>query len=58
LNKLGRENGLLSYEQVKNIAFVKDPFNIESGVLTPTFKVNRFNAKKYFEKEIQELYAA
>ena len=54
--KLGDENKFNSLEKPKQIALLKDPFTIESDVLTPTMKLKRNVAKKVFEDKIVELY--
>lgn len=54
--KLAVENKFNSLEKPKQIALLKDPFTIESDVLTPTMKLKRNVAKKVFEDKIKELY--
>ena len=47
----GKKRDLMSFEQIKAIEFVKEPFTIENGLLTPTFKNRRYAIeKKYFER--------
>jgi long-chain acyl-CoA synthetase len=36
---------------------LKDPFTIESDMLTPTFKLKRNVAKKLYEADIDRMYA-
>jgi len=33
-----------------------DPFTVENDLLTPTMKIKRAVARKYFAKEIKEMY--
>ena len=54
--KLGKARGLMSYEQVKVISFIKEPFTIENGLLTPTFKARRYAIEKKYRDLFQELY--
>jgi long-chain acyl-CoA synthetase len=42
---------------VKSIRLCSELFSLENGLFTPTFKLKRFEAKKKFEKEIQQMYA-
>ncbi|XP_057541271.1 long chain acyl-CoA synthetase 7, peroxisomal [Amaranthus tricolor] len=57
MDALGREAGLRGFEFVKAVTLVPEPFTLENGLLTPTFKIKRPQAKIYFEKEIGEMYA-
>ncbi|CAG7835932.1 unnamed protein product [Allacma fusca] len=53
---LGRERGLKSFEQIKDIYLHPDPFTLEQGLLTPTMKSIRPEMKVFFEKQIQKMY--
>lgn len=55
--KLGKEAGLKTFEQVKDIALYPEMFSIQNGLLTPTLKAKRPEQRKYFQKQIDELYA-
>ncbi|XP_006022878.1 long-chain-fatty-acid--CoA ligase 5 [Alligator sinensis] len=55
--KLGREAGLKSFEQVKEIYIHPEALTIENGFLTPTLKAKRAELTKYFKPQIEELYA-
>lgn len=57
MDALGREAGLRGFEFVKAVTLVSEPFTVENGLLTPTFKVKRPQAKVYFERAIAEMYA-
>ncbi|MEE6460824.1 hypothetical protein FKM82_001113 [Ascaphus truei] len=57
LVRLGKEAGLKTFEQVKDIAIHPEMFSIENGLLTPTLKAKRPELRKYFESQINELYA-
>ncbi|KAH0547215.1 long-chain-fatty-acid--CoA ligase 5 isoform X2 [Cotesia glomerata] len=52
----GREAGLKSFEQVKDIYLHPDPFSIQNGLLTPTLKTKRPQLKAYFKPQIEDLY--
>ncbi|XP_037660332.1 long-chain-fatty-acid--CoA ligase 5 isoform X2 [Choloepus didactylus] len=56
LQKIGKESGLKSFEQVKNIFLHPEPFSIENGLLTPTLKAKRGELSKYFRMQIDSLY--
>ena len=55
---LAKENALNGLEKPKQIKLLKEPFTVESDLLTPTFKLKRNIAKERFSKVIEELYAA
>nr|XP_055032489.1 long-chain-fatty-acid--CoA ligase 5 [Misgurnus anguillicaudatus] len=57
LIKLGREAGLKSFEQVKDVYLHPEMFTIENGLLTPTLKAKRADLIKYFKVQIDSLYA-
>ncbi|NXQ29394.1 ACSL1 ligase, partial [Alaudala cheleensis] len=54
---VGKESGLKSFEQVKDIVLHTEMFSIENGLLTPTLKAKRPELRKYFQSQIDELYA-
>ncbi|NWV34652.1 ACSL1 ligase, partial [Grantiella picta] len=55
--RIGKESGLKSFEQVKDIVLHSEMFSIENGLLTPTLKAKRPELRKYFQSQIDELYA-
>ncbi|XP_072191593.1 long-chain-fatty-acid--CoA ligase 1 [Excalfactoria chinensis] len=55
--RVGKESGLKSFEQVKDIIVHMEMFSIENGLLTPTLKAKRPELRKYFQSQIDELYA-
>ncbi|NXN43218.1 ACSL1 ligase, partial [Rhinoptilus africanus] len=55
--RIGKESGLKSFEQVKDIYIHTEMFSIENGLLTPTLKAKRPELRKYFQSQIDELYA-
>ncbi|GAB2287332.1 Long chain acyl-CoA synthetase 7 peroxisomal [Dionaea muscipula] len=57
MDALGREAELRGFEFAKAVALVPEPFTVENGLLTPTLKVKRPQAKAHFAKAISDLYA-
>ncbi|KAM9856847.1 long-chain-fatty-acid--CoA ligase 1a isoform 1-T2 [Aulostomus maculatus] len=55
--RLGKEAGLKSFEQVKDIALHLEMFSIQNGLLTPTLKAKRVDLRTHFKEQIDELYA-
>ncbi|XP_065214083.1 long-chain-fatty-acid--CoA ligase 5 isoform X2 [Planococcus citri] len=51
-----KEAGLKSFEQVKDIYLHPDPFSVQNGLLTPTFKYKRLQLKSYFKPQIEDMY--
>jgi len=48
--------GLASYETIKKFRLLPVEFGIESGELTPTFKLRRKAVNQRFAREIEELF--
>uniref|UniRef100_A0A8D0ADG5 Long-chain-fatty-acid--CoA ligase n=1 Tax=Sander lucioperca TaxID=283035 RepID=A0A8D0ADG5_SANLU len=57
LLRLGKEAGLKSFEQVREIALHPELFSVHNGLLTPTLKAKRAELRSYFREQIDELYA-
>lgn len=57
IKKIGKANGLHGFEIPKAIHLSDKPFTVEDGLLTPTFKLKRLQAREKFEKEIERMYA-
>ncbi|KAI3805231.1 hypothetical protein L1987_27417 [Smallanthus sonchifolius] len=57
MDAVAREAQLRGFEFAKAVTLVPEPFTVENGLLTPTFKVKRPQAKAYFAKEISNMYA-
>lgn len=57
MDAVGREAQLRGFEFVKAITLVHEPFTMENGLLTPTFKIKRPQAKEYFAKAISDMYS-
>ncbi|XP_071716268.1 long chain acyl-CoA synthetase 6, peroxisomal-like [Rutidosis leptorrhynchoides] len=56
MDQTGKEAQLRGFEFVKAITLVAEPFTMENGLLTPTFKIKRPQAKAYFAKAIADMY--
>lgn len=56
MDAVGKEAQLRGFEFAKAVTLVIEPFTIENGLLTPTFKVKRPQAKAYFAKAISDMY--
>ncbi|XP_078659799.1 long-chain-fatty-acid--CoA ligase 1-like isoform X1 [Branchiostoma floridae x Branchiostoma belcheri] len=57
ITALGKKSGLHSFEQVKDLYLCPEPFSVENGLLTPTFKSKRPQLKDFFKNEITEMYS-
>uniref|UniRef100_A0AAQ4RV83 Long-chain-fatty-acid--CoA ligase n=1 Tax=Gasterosteus aculeatus aculeatus TaxID=481459 RepID=A0AAQ4RV83_GASAC len=57
MTKLGKEAGLKSFEQVKDLYLHPEQFTIENGLLTPTLKAKRAELTALFQPQITTLYA-
>ncbi|XP_039662542.1 long-chain-fatty-acid--CoA ligase 1a isoform X2 [Perca fluviatilis] len=57
LLRLGKEAGLKSFEQVREIALHPELFSVQNGLLTPTLKAKRAELRSHFREQIDELYA-
>lgn len=53
----GKQVGLKSFEQVKDIYLHPDPFSVQNGLLTPTFKSRRPQLKSYFKPQLEDMYS-
>ena len=58
LLKLAAENKFNSLEKPKQLLLLKDPFTIESDLLTPTMKLKRNVAKSQFQGNLDAMYSA
>jgi long-chain acyl-CoA synthetase len=56
--KLGASNKFNSLEKPKQLKLILDPWTQDNDMLTPTFKLKRNIAKKMYDQEILDLYAA
>lgn len=54
--RLHKENALNGIEKIKGLTLCSEQFTVENGLLTPTFKLKRFNARDFFQAAIAEMY--
>ena len=52
-----KEFGLSGLEKIRKVSISNEPFKIENDLMTPTYKMKRNVAKKYFAKEIEDMYS-
>ena len=55
LQEEGRVAQLRGFEQVQAIYLLPEPFSVENGLLTPTFKLKRPAAKAALQLQIDEM---
>ena len=56
MEKLKEDNKLSGLERVHKIHLDIEPFSPENGILTPTLKLKRHDAKKKYIAFIREMY--
>ena len=56
LETIGRKADFKGFEIIKKLYLSPEPFTVENDLCTPTLKVRRHVAKKYFADKIKELY--
>jgi len=56
IEETSRLVGLKGFEIIKNVHFCETPFE-ELGLLTPTFKMKRNDARSHFKEIVEELYS-
>ena len=57
LTKLGKEAGLMSYEQVRNIYLHPEMFSLDNNLATPTMKIKRLAVRQHFKDTVLALYS-
>lgn len=58
VQRLGKFHGLYGFEVPRAIHLAKETFSVENGLLTPTFKLKRQQARDKYQNVIEELYAS
>ena len=53
---MGRKADFKGFEIIKKIYLSPEPFTVENDLCTPTLKIRRHDAKKYFQEKIKQLY--
>lgn len=56
MEQAAKQKGLKGFEKVKDIFVHSEPFSIQNGLLTPTFKTKRAELIKYFSNQINQMY--
>jgi long-chain acyl-CoA synthetase len=56
MHQLGRKSGLKGFELPKRVYLESEPFSLENGLLTPTFKIKRNEAARHYRRNIDDLY--
>ena len=57
MQEKGKRERLFGFEIVKAIHLYPREFSIDEDLITPTFKLKRNNLKKYFQSNIDQMYA-
>eukprot|EP00761_Pharyngomonas_kirbyi_P013628 gb/GECH01013657.1/.p1 GENE.gb/GECH01013657.1/~~gb/GECH01013657.1/.p1 ORF type:complete len:677 (+),score=162.47 gb/GECH01013657.1/:1-2031(+) len=56
LKEMRMHTGLKGFETIYNIHLLSEPFSVEGGTMTPTFKLRRFDIKKKYDDTLTKLY--
>jgi long-chain acyl-CoA synthetase len=57
MEEKAKEYKLSGIERVKKVHITPHAFSVQNDIVTPTFKLKRFNAKKFFLEHIEEMYS-
>ncbi|XP_024130954.1 long-chain-fatty-acid--CoA ligase 1 [Oryzias melastigma] len=57
MRRVGKEAGLKSFEQVKDLYLHPEMFSIANGLLTPTLKSRRNDIRKVFQEQLSSMYS-
>ncbi|GAB7340640.1 hypothetical protein MBLNU457_7038t2 [Dothideomycetes sp. NU457] len=57
LDRVGKKNKFNSWERVKAVRLMIEPFTVENELLTPTLKLKRPQTAKKFREVLDEMYA-
>jgi long-chain acyl-CoA synthetase len=58
MERCARDGGLKSFEQAKVIRLQAEPFTVENGLLTPTYKLRRPTVRHMFTESVNEMYGS
>ncbi|XP_077570877.1 long-chain-fatty-acid--CoA ligase 1 [Stigmatopora nigra] len=56
MRAVGKEAGLKSFEQVKELYLHPETFSVANGLLTPTLKSRRADIRRHFQEQIAAMY--
>lgn len=56
LDKVGKKNKFNTYERVRAVRLFIEPFTVENQLLTPTLKLKRPQAARWYRDHLDELY--
>uniref|UniRef100_A0A1A8S358 Long-chain-fatty-acid--CoA ligase n=1 Tax=Nothobranchius rachovii TaxID=451742 RepID=A0A1A8S358_9TELE len=56
MRAVGKEAGLKSFEQVKDLYLHPEMFSVANGLLTPTLKSRRADIRRVFQEELSSMY--
>uniref|UniRef100_A0A4W5RBJ8 Arachidonate--CoA ligase n=1 Tax=Hucho hucho TaxID=62062 RepID=A0A4W5RBJ8_9TELE len=57
MTAIGKEAGLKSFEQVKDLHLHPEMFSVSNGLLTPTLKSRRVDIRRVFQEQITNMYS-
>ncbi|XP_055017246.1 long-chain-fatty-acid--CoA ligase 6 isoform X2 [Boleophthalmus pectinirostris] len=57
MKAVGKEAGLKSFEQVKDLYLHPEMFSIANGLLTPTLKSRRTDIRRIFQEQLSAMYS-
>jgi long-chain acyl-CoA synthetase len=58
IKRVAEKSGLLGFEVPKAIHLESEPFAVDNGLLTPTFKLKRPQARDKYEQQVEAMYAS
>jgi long-chain acyl-CoA synthetase len=58
VNATGKSAGVKGFEYIRGVHLEAQPFDVERDLTTPTFKLKRPQLLKYYQKEVDALYAS
>jgi len=58
MTQVGKTSKLQGFEMVKAIRLHPEPFSVDNGFMTPTFKIKRPQLRQHFQGDIDSMYKA